>query len=40
MPGDFLTSFAILATLMVWYQFMPGWQVLLLPVFAGISDLI
>jgi lipopolysaccharide transport system permease protein len=24
-------------TLMIWYQFMPGWQVLLLPVFAGIA---
>jgi lipopolysaccharide transport system permease protein len=34
---DFLISFAILVTLMVWYQFMPGWQVLLLPVFAGIA---
>jgi lipopolysaccharide transport system permease protein len=34
---DFLISFAILVTLMIWYQFMPGWQVLLLPVFAGIA---
>ena len=34
---DFLISFAILVTLMVWYQFVPGWQVLLLPVFAGIA---
>jgi lipopolysaccharide transport system permease protein len=34
---DFLIGFAILVTLMVWYQFMPGWQVLLLPVFAGIA---
>jgi lipopolysaccharide transport system permease protein len=34
---DFLISFAILMTLMIWYQFMPGWQVLLLPVFAGIA---
>jgi lipopolysaccharide transport system permease protein len=34
---DFLISFVILVTLMVWYQFMPGWQVLLLPVFAGIA---
>lgn len=25
---DFLISLAILATLMVWYQFMPGWQIL------------
>ena len=34
---DFLVSFAILVALMVWYQFVPGWQVLLLPVFAGIA---
>ena len=34
---DFLISFAILVALMVWYQFMPGWQILLLPVFAGIA---
>jgi lipopolysaccharide transport system permease protein len=34
---DFLISFAILVTLMIWYQFMPGWQVLLLPVFAAIA---
>jgi lipopolysaccharide transport system permease protein len=34
---DFLISFAILAALMVWYQFMPGWQILLLPVFAVIA---
>jgi lipopolysaccharide transport system permease protein len=34
---DFLISFAILVALMVWYQFMPSWQILLLPVFAGIA---
>jgi len=34
---DFVVSFAILAGLMVWYQFMPGWQLLLLPAFAGIA---
>src|SRR5258705_5582190 len=34
---DFLISFAILITLMVWYQFAPGWQVLFLPVFAFIA---
>jgi lipopolysaccharide transport system permease protein len=28
---DFLVGFAILGGLMVWYHFMPGWQVLLLP---------
>src|SRR5690349_6169958 len=31
---DFLISFAIMAGLMVWYQFLPGWQLFLLPVFA------
>jgi lipopolysaccharide transport system permease protein len=34
---DFLISFAILVALMIWYQFMPGWQILLLPAFAGIA---
>jgi lipopolysaccharide transport system permease protein len=32
---DFLISFAILVALMVWYQFVPGWQILLLPAFAA-----
>ena len=34
---DFLISFAILVGLMIWYQFVPGWQILLLPVFAAIA---
>ena len=34
---DFLISFAILAILMIWYQFMPGWQILLLPVFMSVA---
>jgi len=34
---DFLISFAILIVLMIWYQFLPGWQILLLPVFAAIA---
>jgi lipopolysaccharide transport system permease protein len=34
---DFLISFAILVGLMIWYQFMPGWQILLLPAFAAIT---
>jgi len=34
---DFLISFAILVGLMVWYKFMPGWQILLLPAFAAIA---
>ena len=31
---DFLVSLAILAGLMLWYRFVPGWQILLLPVFV------
>jgi lipopolysaccharide transport system permease protein len=34
---DFLVSLAILVGLMVWYRFAPGWQVLLLPVFAAVA---
>ncbi len=30
---DFLISFIILAAMMVYYQFSPGWQILLLPFF-------
>ncbi|MFZ2308073.1 MAG: ABC transporter permease [Rhodoferax sp.] len=31
---DFLISFIILIALMVWYQFLPGWQMLTLPLFV------
>jgi lipopolysaccharide transport system permease protein len=31
---DFLVSFCILLVLMGWYWFMPGWQLLVLPVFV------
>ncbi len=31
---DFLISFVILVALMLWYQFVPGWQILTLPVFV------
>jgi lipopolysaccharide transport system permease protein len=31
---DFLIGFCILIGLMIWYQFVPGWQLILLPVFA------
>jgi lipopolysaccharide transport system permease protein len=31
---DFLISGAILVALMIWYKFVPGWQILLLPVFT------
>src|SRR6185295_4242057 len=34
---DFLIGFAILIGLMIWYQFVPGWQVVFLPVFAFIA---
>jgi lipopolysaccharide transport system permease protein len=34
---DFLISFIILGGLMVWYQFVPGWQILLLPVLTVIA---
>ena len=32
---DFLISFCILIALMVWYQFLPGWQMVLLPCFRA-----
>jgi lipopolysaccharide transport system permease protein len=31
---DFLISFGILAALLLWYRFLPGWQMLLLPAFV------
>lgn len=31
---DFLISFAILVVMMVWFQFVPGWQIVLLPCFV------
>jgi lipopolysaccharide transport system permease protein len=34
---DFLISFAILVGLMVWYAFLPRWQILLLPIFVSIA---
>lgn len=34
---DFLISSAILVALMIWYQFAPGWRVLMLPIFVGIA---
>lgn len=30
---DFAISFGIMLAMMVWFRFMPGWQILLLPVF-------
>jgi lipopolysaccharide transport system permease protein len=34
---DFLVSGIVLAGMLVWYQFLPGWQILLLPVFVAIA---
>lgn len=36
---DFLISFVILVVLMVWYQFLPGWQILTLPLFVAMAFL-
>jgi lipopolysaccharide transport system permease protein len=36
---DFLISFGILLLLMVWYRFVPGWQLVFLPVFVAIAFL-
>lgn len=36
---DFLISFAMLAILMCWYQFLPGWQITLLPLFLLLAFL-
>lgn len=34
---DFLISFLLLIGMMVWYQFVPDWRILLLPVFIAIA---
>jgi lipopolysaccharide transport system permease protein len=34
---DFLISFVILVGLMVWYRFLPGWQIFLLPPFVVVA---
>lgn len=34
---DFLISFSVLLALMLWYQFAPGWRILLLPGFAAVA---
>src|SRR5579864_8041139 len=36
---DFLISFLILILLMAWYQFLPGWQLLVLPAFILLAFL-
>jgi len=37
---DFIISFCILLLLMVWYQFLPGWKMLVLPLFLILALLI
>lgn len=34
---DFLISFTILIAMMIYYQFAPGWQIILLPVFITLA---
>ena len=34
--ADFLISFALFVAMMVWYRFMPGWQIIFLPLFTTI----
>jgi lipopolysaccharide transport system permease protein len=36
---DFLVNLAMLAVLMAWYAFLPGWRILLLPVFVALAVL-
>jgi lipopolysaccharide transport system permease protein len=36
---DFLITFAMLVALMAWYRFVPGWQMLALPVFVVLAFL-
>jgi lipopolysaccharide transport system permease protein len=36
---DFLISFVILIALMIWYRYLPSWQILLLPAFIAIAVL-
>ncbi len=36
---DFLISFAILIGLMLWYRFLPDWQILTLPLFVAMAFL-
>jgi lipopolysaccharide transport system permease protein len=34
---DFAINFMMLAALMIWYQFVPSWQIVLLPAFVGLA---
>ena len=35
--ADFLISFAVLAVIMVWYQFIPSWRIVTLPIFLFLA---
>jgi lipopolysaccharide transport system permease protein len=34
---DFAINFTILIVLMIWYRFVPGWQIILLPTFVALA---
>jgi lipopolysaccharide transport system permease protein len=34
---DFAINFMLLMALMIWYQFVPGWQIVLLPAFVALA---
>ena len=34
---DFAINFTMLMVLMIWYQFVPGWQIVLLPAFVALA---
>ena len=34
---DFAINLTMLVLLMIWYEFLPGWRIIVLPVFAGIA---
>jgi lipopolysaccharide transport system permease protein len=34
---DFVINFIMLVALMIWYQFVPSWQIVLLPVFVALA---
>jgi len=36
---DFLITFVILIGMMIWYRFVPGWQILVLPAFVVLASL-
>jgi lipopolysaccharide transport system permease protein len=37
---DFAINFALLVALMIWYRFLPGWQITLLPIFVALAFLV